>query len=331
MLVGATTENPSFEVNSALLSRVEGLRPAAARRRTTWSTILTARAGGSRARPRRARASTADDAALTALAVYANGDARVALNLLEQAVAALPADGGRHAAASMPPRSPGLVERRALLYDKAGEEHYNIISALHKSIRNSDADAAHLLARAHARSRRGSALRRPPAGAVRVRGHRQRRSARARGHARGQGRRALSRHARSATRRSPRRSSTWRPRRRATRCIVAYGDAARDATEDVAAPVPLHLRNAPTRLMKDLGYGEGLPVRARRGRRRRGDVVPARAPRGTPLLPAHRSRHRESHQGSARTRRGDPQTAAGLSPPWLGAWGLRLEAEVEAA
>ena len=72
--------------------------------------------------------------------MYANGDARVALNLLEQAVADAAA---RRRAAAGPRRggAGGFIERRALLYDKAGEEHYNIISALHKSIRNSDADA----------------------------------------------------------------------------------------------------------------------------------------------------------------------------------------------
>ena len=73
--------------------------------------------------------------------MHANGDARVALNLLEQAVATIPAgpDGARRLDR---PRSPDLIERRSLLYDKSGEEHYNLISALHKSIRNSDADAA---------------------------------------------------------------------------------------------------------------------------------------------------------------------------------------------
>src|SRR5262249_51526492 len=80
-----------------------------------------------------------EDDALTAIAVYANGDARVALNLLEQAVASFPAAPGarRLDAAALT----NLIERRSLLYDKSGEEHYNLISALHKSVRNSDADA----------------------------------------------------------------------------------------------------------------------------------------------------------------------------------------------
>ena len=140
VLVGATTENPSFEVNSALLSRskVYVLQPLDAgrhRRRSCGVRSPTPSAGSARL------GSHADDAALRALAVYANGDARVALNLLEQAVASLHA-GAPTARACSTAGARGLIERRALLYDKAGEEHYNIISALHKSMRNSDADAA---------------------------------------------------------------------------------------------------------------------------------------------------------------------------------------------
>src|SRR5690606_18796701 len=83
----------------------------------------------------------ADDDALAALATHANGDARVALNVLEHAVGLLPvgADGRRRLDRAA---LQGLIERRALRYDKSGEEHFNLISALHKSVRNSDADAA---------------------------------------------------------------------------------------------------------------------------------------------------------------------------------------------
>ncbi len=138
ILVGATTENPSFEVNSALLSRskVYVLQPLSVDDEVT----ILRRALGDEARGLARQQVAADDAALRALAVYANGDARVALNLLEQAAHAIApgADGLRALDAAT---LAGLIERRALLYDKTGEEHYNLISALHKSIRNSDADA----------------------------------------------------------------------------------------------------------------------------------------------------------------------------------------------
>ena len=138
VLIGATTENPSFEVNSALLSRakVYVLQPLS----TEDVAALLARAVADPVRGLGKEQVVVDPAALTAIAVYANGDARVALNLLDQAMALLPAgaDGTRRLD---PDALAGLVERRALLYDKGGEEHYNIVSALHKSIRNSDADA----------------------------------------------------------------------------------------------------------------------------------------------------------------------------------------------
>ncbi len=140
ILIGATTENPSFEVNSALLSRskVYVLQPLAI---DDVVTILRRGAGRSPSAASARTASTRTRRRSAALAVYANGDARVALNLLEQAVLALPAAGDgtqRLDSAALA----GLIERRALLYDKAGEEHYNLISALHKSMRNSDADAS---------------------------------------------------------------------------------------------------------------------------------------------------------------------------------------------
>src|SRR5262249_13523055 len=86
------------------------------------------------------QAPAVDPDAQRAIALYANGDARSALNLLELSVAAAPAvDGRRHVDTG---RVEQTMQRRALLYDKGGEEHYNIISALHKSMRNSDPDAA---------------------------------------------------------------------------------------------------------------------------------------------------------------------------------------------
>jgi putative ATPase len=137
VLIGATTENPSFEVNAALLSRskVYVLKPLEERDvtailRRAWS---DAERGLGRAE------SELPDEAAAALARHANGDARVGLNALELLA-------GYTARRNVKRIDAGLVaellQRRALLYDKAGEEHYNIISALHKSMRNSDADAA---------------------------------------------------------------------------------------------------------------------------------------------------------------------------------------------
>ena len=135
LLVGATTENPSFEVNSALLSRsrVYVLQPLAV---GDVVTILR-RALTDRERGLGALEVEADDEAVSAIAVFSNGDARVALNLLEQVIGANP--GIRRLT---PDVLAGLIERRTLLYDKSGEEHFNLISALHKSMRNSDADAS---------------------------------------------------------------------------------------------------------------------------------------------------------------------------------------------
>jgi putative ATPase len=140
VLIGATTENPSFEVIGALLSRtkvyvLEPLTPENIR-------LILRRALEDRDRGLGKIAIDVPDNALEWLSVYANGDARIALNALEIAVAL---------AQNRP--QPGIpvlnledleaaLQRKTLLYDKGGEEHYNLISALHKSMRNSDADAA---------------------------------------------------------------------------------------------------------------------------------------------------------------------------------------------
>jgi putative ATPase len=126
-LIGATTENPSFEVNAALLSRtrVHALRPL-----TVDEAVTLLRRGLALLELQ----STKE--LLEQIAVFANGDARAAYNLLELAAAAA-TDGviGVQAVED-------ALQRRVLLYDKSGEEHYNLISALHKSIRSSDPDAA---------------------------------------------------------------------------------------------------------------------------------------------------------------------------------------------
>ena len=125
ILIGATTENPSFEVNSALLSRakVYALRPL------TEEEIVTLL---QRALP--VMGVTASEDLLQQIAVYSNGDARAAYNILELAAATGPALTTQAIEDSL--------QRKLLLYDKAGEEHFNLISALHKSVRSSDVDAA---------------------------------------------------------------------------------------------------------------------------------------------------------------------------------------------
>jgi putative ATPase len=127
ILVGATTENPSFEVISALLSRskVYALRPL-----SVEETVLLL----NRALP--VLGNTAPVELLEQIALYSGGDARTAYNILEIASAA--SDGG----ALLPAAVESALERKMLLYDKGGEEHYNLISALHKSVRSSDPDAA---------------------------------------------------------------------------------------------------------------------------------------------------------------------------------------------
>ncbi len=258
VLIGATTENPSFEVNAALLSRsqVYVLKPLP---REAVATLL-ARALADAERGIGKDALRADPDALAAIARHANGDARVALNLLELGAAAAVA---RAAEAGAPGGArltldiaSDAMQRRALLYDKSGEEHFNLISALHKSMRNSDPDAAvYWLARMleagedplyvarrlvrFASEDIGNAD--PQALTVAV-------AAKEAVHFIGmpEGNTALAQAAvYLAT--APKSNAVYR----------AYGQAAADAHREAADPVPLHLRNAPTRLMKDLDYGKG--------------------------------------------------------------------------
>ena len=134
ILIGATTENPSFEVISALLSRakVYALRPL-----TPEEIVdLLKRALADSERGLGETGKTAPDDLLEQVAIQAGGDARAAYNTLELAVAASP---GREISRQA---VEDAIQRKVLLYDKSGEEHYNLISALHKSVRSSDPDAA---------------------------------------------------------------------------------------------------------------------------------------------------------------------------------------------
>ncbi|HZJ31861.1 MAG TPA: replication-associated recombination protein A [Vicinamibacterales bacterium] len=254
VLIGATTENPSFEVNAALLSRskvfvlqllgVEAIE-----------TILR-RALADRERGLGATEVNVSADAIAAIARFANGDARAALNLLEFSVAAAPMDPATCVRQLDLPQLEHSIQRRALLYDKGGEEHYNLISALHKSMRNSDPDAAvYWVARMleagedplyvarrlvrFASEDIGNAD--PQALVVAV-------AAKDATHFIGmpEGNTALAQAAiYLAT--APKSNAVY----------TAYGAAAADAHTQAADPVPLHLRNAPTKLMKELDYGRG--------------------------------------------------------------------------
>ena len=149
------------------------------------------------------------------------------------------------------------AEPRALLYDKTGEEHYNLISALHKSMRNSDPDAAvYWLARMlEAGEDPLYVARRLVRFASEDIGNADPQALTRRG--RGQGRRALPRHARRQHRAGAGGDLPGARRRRATPSTSRTARRPRRATQEVAEPVPLHLRNAPTTLMKQLDYGKG--------------------------------------------------------------------------
>ena len=255
VLIGATTENPSFEVNAALLSRskVFVLQPldeaaVAGILRRAWT---DPERGLGMDTPPHAVVFTEDGAA--AIARYASGDARIALNALE-----LVAGYARRRAVDRVDAAliADLLERRALLYDKGGEEHFNIISALHKSLRNSDPDAAlYWLARmleagedpmyvARRLVRFASedvGLADPQALPLTV-------AAAQATHQLGmpEANTALAQ-ATVYLATAPKSNAVYE----------AYSRAAEDAHRDVAQPVPLHLRNAPTKLMKDLAYGKG--------------------------------------------------------------------------
>lgn len=137
VLIGATTENPSFEVNAALLSRCRVFVLKALEEADLVKVIWHALTSPAGFGPQNVQIT---DRQVAAIAAFANGDARTALNTLEMAVT-----NGEISADGLLVTDEGLeqcISRKSLLYDKSGEEHYNIISALHKSMRNSDPDAA---------------------------------------------------------------------------------------------------------------------------------------------------------------------------------------------
>ena len=229
-LIGATTENPSFEVNAALLSRTRVFVLGALKDEQIGQ--IVDRAVSDPQRGLGNRQVELEVEARAALIRLANGDARVALNGLEAAAAlARPKQGRRQVTAALVEEA---VQRKNLLYDRAGEEHYNIISALHKSLRDSDPDASlywlgrmleagedplYVARRLIRFASEDIGLADPQALTQAV--------------------------AYLAT--APKSNALY----------AAYSTVQEDVARTRADPVPLHLRNAPTPLMRNLGYGKG--------------------------------------------------------------------------
>ena len=252
VLVGATTENPSFEVNGALLSRcrVYVLRALA----EDDLVALMRRALGDAARGLAGLSPQVDDDALRLIARLADGDARAALNVLELAVQLGPAAGGRRRVTEASVRE--AAQKKTLLYDKSGEEHYNLISALHKSLRDSDPDAAlywltRMLEAGEDRlylARRLVRFASEDVGNADPQALLLTLAAKEAYHFLGdpEGELALAQ-ATLYLALAPKSNAVY----------VAYDAAKADVRDRPAEPVPLHIRNAPTPLMKDLGYGAG--------------------------------------------------------------------------
>jgi len=253
ILVGATTENPSFEIISALLSRcrVYVLRGLS---EDEVVTILT-RALKDAERGLGGLTVDVTDEALRLIARLGNGDARASLNILELAAMLSPPDPGRARRVT----ESGIREaaqRKTLLYDKSGEEHYNLISALHKSLRDSDPDGSlYWLARMLASgedplfiARRLVRFASEDIGNADPLALQLALAAKDAYHFLGspEGELALAQAA-CYLACAPKSNAVY----------AAFTDATRDVHDKPAEPVPLHLRNAPTRLMTDLGYGKG--------------------------------------------------------------------------
>src|SRR5438477_6433215 len=254
-LIGATTENPSFEIISALLSRsrVYVLRPLTEEQ----IVLLLRRALSDTERGLGALKLHADDEVLKKIASYSSGDARSAYNVLEVAATLARGKAGKEEGVEITSEIvQDAVQKRILLYDKAGEEHYNLISALHKSVRNSDPDAAlywlgrmleagedplYIARRVVRMAAEDIGLADPNALSLCM-------AARDAVDFIGmpEGNLALAQ-AVVYLALAPKSNALY----------IAYGAVQQDVERTAAEPVPLHLRNAPTGLMKGLGYGEG--------------------------------------------------------------------------
>jgi len=252
-LIGATTENPSFEINSALLSRcrVYVLQPLT----EDQIVALLKRALTDGERGLGGMRVTASDDVLKKIANYTSGDARSAYNVLE--VAAGLAQKNKDSTLEITDEIVhDALQRRILLYDKTGEEHYNLISALHKSVRNSDPDAAlywlgrmleagedplYVARRVVRMAVEDIGLADPNALSLCM-------AARDAVDFIGmpEGNLALAQ-AVVYLSVAPKSNALY----------TAYGSVQADVERTAAESVPLHLRNAPTKLMKGLGYGQG--------------------------------------------------------------------------
>jgi len=253
ILIGATTENPSFELNSALLSRskVFLLNPL----KPEDIVVLLKRALKDEKRGLGGIKINVADKILEKLSMYADGDARVALNTLELAVlsTAPSPDGAINITDDVLQE---VFQKKTLLYDKTGEEHFNLISAFHKSIRNSDSDAAiYWLARMLESgedplyiARRMIRIASEDIGLADPKAIEQAVAAFHAAHFIGMPECSASlAQAAVYLALAPKSNSLY----------TAYLEAQEDALKTLAEPVPFHLRNAPTKLMKELGYGKG--------------------------------------------------------------------------
>lgn len=253
LLIGATTENPSFEVIAPLLSRMKVYVLHALTQEQI--VLLLQKALHDPERGLGSEGVEASDEILERIAVLANGDARSAYNTLEALVLGTEpnASGRRHVSAE---RLEDVLQKKLLLYDKSGEEHYNLISALHKSVRNSDPDAAlywlarmlesgedplYLARRMVRMASEDIGLAEPGALAVTL-------AAKDAYDFLGapDGYLALAQAAVYLSL-APKSNALY----------VGYGAVQSDLQRTIAEPVPLHLRNAVTGLMKNIGYGEG--------------------------------------------------------------------------
>ncbi len=250
VLIGATTENPSFAVNAALLSRARVFRLEALPPESIG--LLLARALADRERGLGALGLSAEPSALETIAELARGDARRSLDVLELAA--------REAAASHRPLDESLVREalaeKTLLYDKTGEEHYNVVSAFIKSMRGNDPDGAiyWMMRMLEAGDDPLFVLRRMIIFASEDVGNADPQAL------------AVAVNADAAFRRLGMPEGLFPMAQcctylastvKSNAAYRAWTSAQADVREHGPLPVPLHLRNAPTRAMKDWGYGEG--------------------------------------------------------------------------